>query len=196
MTQRKHVAVLLADGFEEAEAVVFIDLMRRMKIDVDVLSCMKTTELKSYFKTKITAEYTLDAKFSQSYDAVMMPGGPEGTANLTANPQVVAFLKRHIDEKKWVCPLCSSGAKVLAANNLLRNAKYTSGGGFDKNFQDGVCLDEKVVVDQNFISGKGFGTVFEFSFEVAKHLLADSVKDVVWQADHIYFDHWGEHDYS
>lgn len=196
MTKRKQVAVLLADGFEEAEAVVFIDLMRRMKIDVDVLSCMETVELKSYFKTQITAEYILDSKFDHNYDAVMMPGGPEGTANLTSNPQVIAFLKRHIDEKKWICPLCSSGAKVLAANNLLGKVEYTSGGGFDKNFSDGVCLNEKVVVDENFISGKGFGTVFEFSFEVAKHLLADSVKDVVWQADHIYFDHWSPNDYS
>lgn len=195
MMQGSRVAVLLADGFEEAEAVVFTDLMRRMKIDVDVLSCMETVKLNAYFKTNIAADYTLSEKFNENYDAVMMPGGPEGTANLTSNTQVIAFLKRHIAEGKWICPLCSSGAKVLAANNLLQDTKYTSGGGFDKNFDDGVCVDKKVVVDGNFISGKGFGTVFEFSFEVAKHLLADSVEDVVWQAEHIYFEHWAKDDY-
>ncbi|WP_409202805.1 DJ-1/PfpI family protein [Vibrio sp. SS-MA-C1-2] len=188
----KRVAVLLADGFEEAEAVVFIDLMRRMKIAVDVLSCNKTVALDSYFKTRMTADYTLEEKVDYSYDAVMMPGGPQGTANLTSNERVINFLRRHIAENKWICPLCSSGAKVLAANGLLGDAKYTSGGGFDKNFDDGVCLDQKVVVDKNFISGKGLGVVFEFSFEVAKHLLADKVEEVVWQADHIYFDHWSK----
>jgi len=186
----KKVAVLLANGFEEGEAVVFIDLMRRMKIDVDVLSCHDTVELDSYFKTRITADFTLKEKQDELYDAVMMPGGPEGTANLTSSEQVIRFLRRHIDANKWICALCSSGAKVLAANGLLGDTKYTTGGGLAKNFKDGVFVDQKIVVDKNFISGKGFGVVFEFSFEVAKHLLADTVDDVVWQADHVYFDHW------
>ena len=92
MTIVKHVAVLLADGFEEGEAVVFIDIMRRLDIKVDVLSCMETTALETYFETRITADYTLKEKYKQTYDAVMMPGGTKGTDNLSANSIVIDFL--------------------------------------------------------------------------------------------------------
>ncbi len=185
----KHVAVLLADGFEEGEAVVFIDIMRRLDIKVDVLSCMETTALETYFETRISADYTLKDKQNVLYDAVMMPGGPKGTDNLSANPMVIAFLERHITEEKYICALCSSGAKVLAANNLLNGRNYTTGGGLEKKFTDGVFQDKKVVVDGHFISGKGLGVSFEFAFTVAKHVLSDNIEKVEWQAQHIYFDH-------
>ncbi|MGF1749014.1 DJ-1/PfpI family protein [Vibrio cionasavignyae] len=186
----KTVAVLLADGFEEAEAVVFIDIMRRLDINVDVLSCMETTTLNSYFETRISADDLLTNKLNESYDAVMMPGGPKGTDNLTANANVLAFLNKHIEQGKLICALCSSGAKVLAANSLLQGRTYTTGGGLEKKFEDGNFVDKKVVIDGNFISGKGLGVSFEFAFTVAKMLLADNQEKVDWQAQHIYFDHW------
>ncbi|MDX1301352.1 DJ-1/PfpI family protein [Photobacterium sp.] len=186
----KHVAVLLADGFEEGEAVVFIDIMRRLDIKVTVLSCMQTTALNTYFETRITADDVLKNCYDNNYDAVMMPGGPKGTDNLSANPMVINFLKRHITEDKYICALCSSGAKVLAANNLLEGRNYTTGGGLEKKFEDGNFLDQKVVIDGNFISGKGLGVSFEFAFTVAKMLLTDDQGKVDWQASHIYFDHW------
>lgn len=184
----KHVAVLLADGFEEGEAVVFIDIMRRLDIKVDVLSCMPTTALQTYFETRITADDTLINKQDHSYDAIMMPGGPKGTDNLSANPMVIDFIKRHIEEGKYICALCSSGAKVLAAHNLLGQHRYTTGGGLNKKFDDGCFVDKKVVVDGQFISGKGLGVSFDFAFTVAKMVLADNQEKVYWQADHIYLD--------
>ena len=190
MTEVKHVAVLLADGFEEGEAVVFIDIMRRLDIKVDVLSCMETTMLNTYFETKISADYLLVDKFDCTYDAVMMPGGPQGTDNLSANVNVIAFLKRHIEANKYICALCSSGAKVLAAHHLLQGRTYTTGDKLAEKFDDGEFVKQKVVVDGQFITGRGLGVSFEFAFTVARYLLADNHSKVDWQASHIYFDHW------
>lgn len=190
MSDVKRVAVLLADGFEEGEAVVFIDIMRRLDIHVDVLSCMATTKLATYFGTRIEADATLDENSDVLYDAVMMPGGPKGTDNLFSSQIVYVFLTRHIANNKLICALCSSGAKVLAAHHLLQHHHYTCGSGLEKKFSDGVFVDNKVVVDGQFISGKGLGVSFEFAFTVASHLLSDSQSKVDWQAQHIYFDHW------
>ncbi len=57
-------------------------------------------------------------------------------------------------------------------------------------FEDGDFQLEKVVVADNFITGRGLGVSFEFAFTVAKYLLADNQEKVDWQANHIYFDHW------
>lgn len=189
MSEQKRVAVLLADGFEEAEAVVFIDIMRRLDIAVDVLSCMADTQLNSYFQTRISADYTLAQRAYVLYDAVMMPGGPKGTDNLTANSLVITFLQRHILAKKYICALCSSSAKVLAAHHLLAGRNYTTGDKLADKFTDGHFTGEKVVVADNFITGRGLGVSFEFSFTVAHYLLQGAPK-VAAQAEHIYFDYW------
>lgn len=187
---QKHIAVLLADGFEEGEAVVFIDIIRRMEIKVDVLSCMETTALNSYFGTRITGDDTLQNCYDHTYDAVMMPGGPKGTDNLSANPMVIEFLKRHIAADKYICALCSSGAKVLAAHHLLDGCEYTTGDQLAENFDDGQYINKKVVVADKIITGRGLGVSFEFAFTVAKILRTDNPEKVDWQANHIYFEHW------
>ncbi|EFB70951.1 DJ-1/PfpI family protein [Providencia rustigianii] len=186
----KQVAVLLADGFEEGEAVVFIDIMRRLDIHVDVLSCMDSLVLNTYFGTKISADFLLSEKLSHSYDAIMMPGGPKGTDRLCANNDVINFIRRHIQEDKYICTLCSSGAKVLAAHHLLEGRQYSTGDKLADKFEDGTYIDQDVVVDGKFISAKGLGVSFEFAFTVARHLLSDNSEKVDWQANHIYFKHW------
>ncbi|MGL5952073.1 MAG: DJ-1/PfpI family protein [Providencia rustigianii] len=186
----KQVAVLLADGFEEGEAVVFIDIMRRLDIHVDVLSCMDSLVLNTYFGTKISADFLLSEKLSHSYDAIMMPGGPKGTDRLCANNDVINFIRRHIQEDKYICALCSSGAKVLAAHHLLEGRQYSTGDKLADKFEDGTYIDQDVVVDGKFISAKGLGVSFEFAFTVTRHLLSDNSEKVDWQANHIYFKHW------
>lgn len=189
MNTTPKVAVLLADGFEEAEAVIFIDIMRRLEIKVQVLSCMETVELKSYFGTKISADSTLCDHYDDDFDAIMMPGGPEGTKNLSENPMAISFLKRHIEGKKCIAALCSSAAKVLAKHGLLQDHDYTTGDGLAEISQDGQYQDASVVVDGQFISGKGLGVSFEFAFAVARHLLPEELDKVDHQFDHIYLNY-------
>jgi len=189
---KKTVAVLLADGFEEGEAVVFIDLVRRAGMQVDVLACKASTQLDTYFETRISADYTLAEKFDQNYDAIMMPGGPKGTDNLGACPQVMEFIKRHIQLDKWICALCSSPAKVLGKHGLLAGKHFVTGSGLEDLVVGGHYVDAKVVVDGQFITGKGLGCSFDFALTVAKALRTDDPNHILWQADHIYYEGWPE----
>lgn len=154
----KRVAVLLAHGFEEGEAVVFIDIMRRLDIQVEILSCEESLALNSYFETPIRADALLADRQETLYDAVMMPGGPQGTDRLNASAMVLAFLRRHIAADKYICALCSSGAKVLAAHGLLEGRRYSTGDKLAERFADGEYVDRDVVVDGRFISAKGWAS--------------------------------------
>ena len=99
----KRVAVLLAHGFEEGEAVVFIDIMRRLDIQVEILSCEESLALNSYFETPIRADALLVDRQETLYDAVMMPGGPQGTDRLNVSAMALAILRRHIAADKYIC---------------------------------------------------------------------------------------------
>ena len=194
----KKVAILLADGFEEAEAIIVIDLLRRFEIHVDILACQDQLALKAYFGIQIQACHLLDDKFESTYDAVVMVGGPKNTDSIGTNPQAIDFIKRHEAENKFICALCSAGAKVLARNGLVGGKKYVATAQLYKNFDDGHYVDQAVVQDGNLITGKDLGVAFDFVMAIATNLIADRKKqtknknfnDVDWQACHISYDKW------
>ncbi|MEI7368379.1 DJ-1/PfpI family protein [Pectobacterium colocasium] len=185
----KKVAVLLAPGFEEAEAIMVIDVLHRMKIEVTMLSCYDRLELRSYHNIRLFADSLLERNQDTLFDAVVIPGGPQGTVNLAANPMVVEFIRRHDEAGKLICPLCSAAARVLGGNNLLKGRRYVCSGKLWQDVTDGVYVDEKVVEDGNLISGKGLGVTFDFAFTIASRLTGDK-ENANFQVEHIDYDYW------
>lgn len=185
----KKIAILLADGFEEAEAIMVIDVLHRMKIDVAMLSCHDRLELCSYHNIRMFADDLLERNKDTLFDAVIIPGGPQGTVNLAANPTVVEFIRRHDEANRLICPLCSAAARVLGGNNLLQGRRYVCSGELWQNVTDGVYVNEKVVEDGNLISGKGLGVAFDFAFTIAYRLTGDK-EDANFQVEHIDYDYW------
>ncbi|MDU7481754.1 MAG: DJ-1/PfpI family protein [Hafnia alvei] len=185
----KKVAVLLVKGFEEAEAIMTIDVLRRLDIHVTTLACQDMLELTSYHNIRMFADVLLERSMDETFDAVVIPGGPEGTVNLAANPLVVEFIRRHDAAGKWICPICSAAARVLGGNNLLNGRRYTCSGDLHLDVKDGIYVDEKIVEDGNLLSGKGLGVAFDFAFHLGWKLTGDA-SNIDFQVDHIYYDYW------
>lgn len=185
----KKVAVLLAKGFEEAEAIMTIDVLRRLNISVTTLACQDMLEITSYHNIRMFADALLERNMDETFDAVVILGGPEGTVNLAANPLVVEFIRRHDEAGKWICPICSAAARVLGGNHLLKGHRYTCSGELYQDVKDGIYVDEKIVEDGNLLSGKGLGVAFDFAFHLGWKLTGDSA-NVDFQVDHIYYDFW------
>lgn len=182
----KRIAVLLAPGFEEAEAIVTLDILRRMKLDVETLACAESRAVESYHAVPMVADHTLRERFDVTYDAVVLPGGPEGSRNLAANESVLAFVRRHDEAGKLICPICSAAARVLGANGLLKGRRYVCSGDLWRDIDDGVYVDAPVVEEGNLLSGKGLGHVFDFALTLAARLLGDEAP-VREHAEHIYY---------
>ncbi|HEY4466569.1 MAG TPA: DJ-1/PfpI family protein [Klebsiella sp.] len=181
----KKVAVLLAPGFEEGEAIVIIDILRRLHLDVELLSCAESRTVMSYHDILIGADSMLTERVGMLYDAVVLPGGPQGSMNLAASQEVVAFIAAHDEAGKLICPICSAAARVLGGNGLLKGRRYVCSGDLWQKVADGEFVDLPVVEDGNLISGKGLGHVFDFAFTVAARLLGDETS-VRNHAEHIY----------
>lgn len=69
--------MLLAPGFEEGEAIVVIDILRRLHLDVELLSCADSRAVVSYHDIPMVADSTLTERAGILYDAVVLPGGPQ-----------------------------------------------------------------------------------------------------------------------
>jgi len=139
------IALLIMDGFEEAEALVIIDVLRRLKIDVSIVACQSEPDVVSYHKVRLIADTTLDAVADRLFDAVVLPGGPQGARALGKNAAVINFVRRHDEAHMLVCAICSAGAHVLAANGLLHGRRYVCSGENHRLYEDGQYVDEDIV---------------------------------------------------
>ena len=107
----KTACVLLADGFEEVEAVTPIDYLRRAGIDVQILGVTGRTIAGSH-GIKIEANLGTEG-FNRDFDCVIVPGGGRGAGNIAASPTAVYLIKRHFGAGKLIAAICAAPAAVL-----------------------------------------------------------------------------------
>ena len=84
--------VFFADGTEECEALLVVDLLRRAKVEVIVASAMGRRELVSSHKIHLTADALAEEVDYSDVDMVVLPGGIPGTPNLAANKTVLSLI--------------------------------------------------------------------------------------------------------
>ena len=186
----KNAALLLATGFEEAEAFITLDILSRLGVIVTTVACQPQREIVSYHGAVIKAD-TLIEELADAhlFDALIMPGGPEGSKNLAASSAVTALIQRHDDAGMLIAPICSAAARVLGGNNLLKGRRYTCSGELGLAVTDGEYVMEDVVEDGNLLSGRGLGVAFDFALTLAQRLTGNKGA-VDFQAEHIYYRPW------
>jgi 4-methyl-5(b-hydroxyethyl)-thiazole monophosphate biosynthesis len=183
----KKAIVLLADGFEDVEAVTPIDYLRRAEIEVTTASISESLTVTSKWggiKILVGATLTELAKQGTSgWDAVIVPGGMPGAANLAASKETSALLKDMAANGKLVCAICAAPALVLAPLGLLAGKKFTCYPGMEEKVTNDKWLDERVVTDDNIITSRSAGTAGEFAVAIIERLLdkaaAQKIADTV-----------------
>lgn len=166
---KKTVLVVLADGFEEIEAVTPIDVLRRAGADVIVAGVGKREVTGSHgisFGTNVMLE-----QYQGVPDAVVLPGGMTGALNLAKSETLKDVLQQVKKADKVIAAICASPAVVLAPLGLLDGHKATCHPGLEEKFGSRVKFNEdRVVVDGPFITSQGPGTALEFSLRLVSQL--------------------------
>ena len=163
--KEKKVAVFLADGFEEVEAITPVDLLQRAGITVDTVSITDDNLVKS---DKVIGEID----FSE-YDMLVMPGGP-GTGNYFKSQllldNVLKFSKD--TENKRVAAICAAPT-VLASLGILEGKNAVCFPACEDDLLKGKAIlkKERAVVDGNIITSRSAGTAMDFSLAIIGELL-------------------------
>jgi 4-methyl-5(b-hydroxyethyl)-thiazole monophosphate biosynthesis len=167
----KKVVVLLAEGFEEVEAVTPIDYLRRAGLDVRVAAIGKGPAVTGSHGITVKADAVL-GEAGAGWDAALLPGGMPGAANLAASKETGALLKDMAAAGKWVCAICASPAVVLGPLGLLAGRRFTCYPGMERAVSGGVWTEDPVAVDGNFITSRGAGTAARWAVEIIGRLLS------------------------
>ena len=162
------VAVLLADGFEEIEAVTIIDVLRRAEQEVSVVAVGSALAVGAH-DIAIKTDTDLGQLDPAVLDAVVLPGGLPGATSLRDEPRVLDLVRRMHESKKVVGAICAAPIALEAAG-ILSGKKATSYPGFELPSAD--YQQARVVEDDNVLTSRGPGTALEFALTLVSRLVS------------------------
>lgn len=167
MTQK--IALLLAQGFEDAEALVPNDLFRRVGLHTDLISIDNTEIVSSSHNVKVVADQLLNQTDLNSYDLVMLPGGQVDLEKYTA---LADTYRQFAQQQKWVAAICAAPT-ALAKVGLLKgkNAVCYPSMRADLINNEVNYRHLAAVIDAPFITGRGPGAAFDFGLAIVAQLL-------------------------
>ena len=171
----KKVAVLLATGFEEGEALFVVDILRRAGIHCDAVSIDGHAQVTGSHAITVVADHALDGGLDE-YDMIVLPGGMPGAANLKENAGVLEAVQRFIrSPEKYVAAICAA-PMVLAEAGVTAGRRLTSypSEKYRALLSDAEYREEPVVVDGHLITSRGPATTMPFAFALVDALGGDS----------------------
>jgi len=163
------VVVPLAEGFEEIEAVVVIDVLRRAGAEVIAASLDATELVVGSHGIAVRPDLELAAVESADVDMVVLPGGMPGAQHLTDHPAVQSLLVAASDRGAMIAAICAA-PMALGPSGAVSDKHVTSYPGFDDRFEHGEYRTERVVVDGEVITSRGPGTAMEFALTLTERL--------------------------
>lgn len=160
------VYAFVADGMEEVECLAVCDVLIRAGMDVKLVSIMGKKEIIGSHGFKITAD-TLFEEIMDDADVLFLPGGYEGTLNLTAHKELGEMLTAHAADGKRLAAICAAPS-VLGGLGLVKGHKATCYPGWEEKMIGAECTGEAVVTDELISTGRGVGCALDLGLELVR----------------------------
>lgn len=177
------VYILLADGFEEVEALTPVDALRRARVDVALVGVTGMTVAGSH-GVRVEADIPLEKLTLEGCEALIVPGGLRGVQNIKASePAMRAILAAHRAGKR-VCAICAAPT-VLAGLGILDGRRAVCYPGMEDELAGAEAKPgESVVVDGSVITSRSAGTAWDFALTVLSELRGPEAAKRVCDAVH------------
>ncbi|QSX08633.1 DJ-1/PfpI family protein [Alkalibacter rhizosphaerae] len=161
------VAVFLANGFEEIEALATVDVLRRAGFDTKTVSMEEDHIVEGAHGISVVADDRFSERSFVNTDLLVLPGGMPGTLNLGNHSGLIQLLMDHDSRGKWIAAICAA-PKILGELGLLKGQFATCYPGFEQYLEGAVLVDEKVAVSSHFVTGKGAGAAVDFALKLVE----------------------------
>ena len=174
----KKALVVLAEGFEEVEAVTPIDILRRCEVEVTVAG-LKAEIITGAHNVAIKTDIMFE-QYEEMPDALILPGGMPGAENLASSVKLKDLIVKMNSSGKIIAAICASPVVVLEPSGILSKRNVTCYPGMEKGFSPDVRPSkEDVAEDGNLITSRGPWTAFSFGMKVAEKLVGQAKSEMV-----------------
>lgn len=175
----KEVAVLLAEGFEEIEALTIIDILRRGGVKVRTASIVPHNQcIIGCHLVPVVADCNIADLNANNLDGVILPGGLPGAEYLAKSKSVQQLLQKMDSQNKMIAAICAAPIALSMAGVLKE--RFTCYPTLEEAIeQKGYISDEKVVVCENVITSQGPSTAMIFALTLLELLQGKEEADAI-----------------
>lgn len=174
----KKAVILLAEGYEEVEAMTPVDLLRRVNVDVQVVSASGEKVVKGSHQIGIETDVVLADVDINNTDLLILPGGMPGTKNLDENEAVRKLVMDFYEKEKYVAAICAAPS-VFGHLGILKGRKATCYPGFETELEGAEYVEVPVVKDGHVITSRGVGTAVAFGLKLVEVMTDALVADTI-----------------
>ena len=164
--------ILLAEGFEEIEALTQTDVLRRAGIEVKNVGVTGDYVTGSHGIT-VKSDILIDEAAKTVPEGIILPGGIPGTPNIAKCEKAVELIKKVNDKGGLVAAICAAPS-VLGEMGLLKGKKAICYPGFEDKLIGAKVTMEKVVVDGNIVTSRGAGTAMDLALALVTYITGES----------------------
>lgn len=163
------VAVIMADGFEEIEALSVVDILRRADAEVSMVALSNNLEVSGAHGVVLKADVAFDEFEFKDIDMIVLPGGLPGAKHLAQSQKLAQKLREAKSNGKRLAAICAAPWAFSTAGVL--GDEYTCYPGFEATINHaGYNPDKNVVINGDIITSRGPATAMEFALELVKEL--------------------------
>ena len=162
------VYILLADGFEEIEALAPCDMLRRADVEVRLVSVTEKLHVRGMHGISIMADLTVSEMNSRDIDMLVFPGGMPGAKNLDEHPRTDILVRHCLDRNAYLAAICAAPMS-LGKIGVLAGKKAICFPGFEKYLAGAEIMEgERVVRDGNIVTAVGAGAAVDFGLKLVE----------------------------
>lgn len=164
------ICVFLAEGFEECEALLVVDLCRRAGLDLKMVSISEDVQVTSSHGVTVTADLLLSQVNFDEVDMIVLPGGMPGTKNLEACQPLMEQVEAFYHAGKYVSAICAAPS-ILGHRGFLKGREAVSYPTFESHLEGATVLKETVAVSDHVTTSRGLGTAIDFGLAIVERFL-------------------------
>lgn len=168
---KKRIAVQLADGFEEIEAISIIDVLRRAEIDTVTVSVSGKIDVQGAHQISVLADAIFEQVDFEQFDMIVLPGGMPGASNLAAHSGLNSVIRQFNSSNKFLAAICAA-PMVLGNLGILEGRQAVCYPGFEKYLKGAELQTLPVVESGNIITGCGPAAAIQFALKIVERVIS------------------------
>ena len=177
------VYIILAEGFEEIEAIAPSDILRRGNVETKLCG-VGSDEVSGGHGIKVKTDCTVEETDFSDAEMIVFPGGTLGVENIGKCEKAMAAMKKACSDGRRTAAICA-GSTLLAKLKITDGRKAVCYPGLESEMGGAViCRQAGAVTDGNVTTGKAAGTSIQFALELLRVLRGEEAAETVKKSIH------------
>ncbi len=174
------IAVYLAIGFEEIEALATVDILRRANLETLLVSTEDNLTVTGSHSIQVQCDAHINDLDANQLELAILPGGLPGATRLDANPMVREHIRILAEKRKPLAAICAA-PMILGKMGLLHDREATAFPGFEQYLEGATLSHHTHLVSKGVFTARGAGMALDFAFDLVEHFRGKDFADQLAQ---------------